>query len=83
LLVLLVVLVGLVEAVSCIREHHVQKLLEEGSMEIVFQVLPIALVYPKGSENFVGVKSILELLVKLVGSASHRNHTVESDESES
>lgn len=67
---LLVVLVGLVEGVAGVCQDHVDKFFIERSVEVQFEVLSEILVGPKSGKYFIGVLSVLELLVELVRPAS-------------
>lgn len=80
LLELLVVLVGLVEAVGGVGHDHVEELLEQRGFEVLLQVLPVALMRPQRGENLVGVEPVLELLVELVGPARDGDAAVKLNE---
>lgn len=73
-----VVLVGLVEGVAGVCQDHVDKFLIERSVEVQFEVLSEILVGPQSGKYFIGVLSVLELLVELVRPASVGNPAVKS-----
>lgn len=77
----MIVLVGLVKAVSSVSHDHVQELLEDGSMEIILQILAVGFVEPKSGKYFIGVEPVLELFIESTGSTCNSNATVESNES--
>lgn len=78
--VLFVVFVGLIEGVVGVHQDHVDELLEEGRFEVMFEVLSKHFVRPESCEYFVGVHSVLELLVKLVRPTRVRNPAVKPNQ---
>lgn len=77
----LIIFVRFVKTVGRIRQNHVQEFLEKRSVEVVLKIFAINFVDPQSRENFVGVESILEFLIKLVRPSSYGNAAVETDES--
>lgn len=77
---LLISLVCLVQAVSCISHHLVDKSLVNISLENLFKIKSVFLMNPEGRKYFIHEKSILEFCVKLMRCSSHSNVTVKSNE---
>lgn len=81
LLELLIILIGLIEAISGIGHDHIEELLEERSFKVLLQVLSVALMRPQRSEDLIGVEPVLEFFVELVGSACDGDAAVKLYES--
>jgi len=77
--ILIVILVDLIEGVTCISKDHVDEFLKQCSVAILFKIFSENFVSPQSSKNFVCVVTILEFLIKLIGSPRVGNTTVEID----
>ena len=76
-----ILLVGFIEAVSCIPHDHIKKLLKYFIFEIALEIVSIDIMCPQGHEDPVHALTIPEFGVKLMTRASDCNITVKFHQS--
>lgn len=78
--ILFVVFIRLIKRIVGVDEDHVDKLFEERVFEVEFEVFAKDLIGPEGGEYFIGVVTVLEFFVELVGAACVGDAAIEANE---